>query len=202
VAALRASDPVLRAVIDAVGADNVMDPGSRLSPDHYGALVRSIVGQQLSTIAATAIYGRLKERYGGRTPTPQEVLDDDPDAMRVAAGLSHAKVGYLRSLAEHVLDGSLQLDRLDDLPDDEVIAALTAVRGIGTWSADMFLMFQLLRPDVLPVGDLGIRRAFMVQWGFEKLPKPAEMLPIAEPWRPHRTLASLFLWRSIRATPV
>jgi DNA-3-methyladenine glycosylase II len=200
--ALRASDPVLRAVIDAVGAANVLDPRSRLAPDHYGALVRSIVGQQLSTIAATAIYGRLKERYGGRTPTPQEVLEDDPDAMRVAAGLSHAKVAYLRSLAEHVLDGSLELERLDERPDDEVIADLTAVRGIGTWSADMFLMFQLLRPDVLPVGDLGIRRAFMVHWGFEMPPKPADMLLIAEPWRPHRTLASLFLWRSIQATPV
>ena len=202
VAALRASDPVLRGVIDSVGADNVLDPESRLAPDHYGALVRSIVGQQLSTIAATAIYGRLKERYGGRTPTPQEVVDDDPDEMRVAAGLSHAKVAYLRSLAEHVLDGSLQLDRLDALPDDDVIAELTAVRGIGSWSADMFLMFQLLRPDVLPVGDLGIRRAFMLHWGFEKLPKPGEMESIAEPWRPHRTLASLFLWRSILATPV
>jgi DNA-3-methyladenine glycosylase II len=202
VGALRASDPVLRGVIDAVGADNVIDPRARLAPDHYGALVRSIVGQQLSTIAAGAIYGRLKDRYGGRTPTPQEVLDDDPDEMRVAAGLSHAKVAYLRSLAEHVLDGSLQLDRLDELPDDEVIADLTTVRGIGTWSSHMFLMFQLLRPDVLPVGDLGIRRAFMVHWGFEQLPKPAEMEPIAEPWRPHRTLASLFLWRSIQATPV
>jgi DNA-3-methyladenine glycosylase II len=188
-AALRASDPVLRGVIDSVGADNVVDPRSRLAPDHYGALVRSIVGQQLSTISAGAIYGRLKDRYGGQTPTPQEVLDDDPDEMRVAAGLSHAKVAYLRSLAEHVLD-------------DEVIADLTAVRGIGTWSSHMFLMFQLLRPDVLPVGDLGIRRAFMVHWGFEKLPKPAEMEPIGEPWRPHRTLASLFLWRSIQATPV
>ncbi len=202
VAALRASDPVLRGVIDSVGANNVMDPRSRLAPDHYGALVRSIVGQQLSTIAAGAIYGRLKDRYGGRTPTPQEVLDDDPDEMRVAAGLSHAKVAYLRSLAEHVLDGSLQLERLDELPDDEVIADLTAVRGIGTWSSQMFLMFQLLRPDVLPVGDLGIRRAFMVHWGLEKLPRPAEMEPIGEAWRPHRTLASLFLWRSIQATPV
>ena len=200
--ALRASDPVLRAVIDAVGADNVRSPRSRLAGDHYGALVRSIVGQQLSTIAANAIYGRLNERYGGRSPTPREVLEDDPDAMRVAAGLSHAKVAYLRSLAEQVLDGSLDLDRLDDLPDDEVIADLTAVRGIGSWSADMFLMFQLQRPDVLPVGDLGIRRAFMVHWGFDKPPKPADMLSIAEPWRPNRTLASLFLWRSILATPV
>jgi DNA-3-methyladenine glycosylase II len=202
VAALRASDPVLRAVIDEVGPENLGDPGGRRSPDHYGALVRSIVGQQLSTRAAVAIYGRLTDRYGGRTPTPAEVLEDDPEGLRVAAGLSHAKVAYLRSLAEHVLDGSLALDRLDQLPDDEVIAELTSVRGIGTWSSHMFLMFQLLRPDVLPVGDLGIRRAFTVRYGLPKLPGAAEMERIAEPWRPHRTLASLFLWRSLRATPV
>jgi DNA-3-methyladenine glycosylase II len=202
VAALRASDPVLRGVIDRVGSDNVLDLGSRLSPDNYGALVRSIVGQQLSTRAAMAIYGRLIERYGGRTPTPAEVLEDDPDELRVAAGLSHAKVAYLRSLAEHVLDGSLQLDRLDELADEQVIAELTAVRGIGTWSSHMFLIFQLQRPDVLPVGDLGIRRAFMVHYGLAKLPGAAEMEQIAEPWRPYRTLASLFLWRSMQATPV
>jgi DNA-3-methyladenine glycosylase II len=202
VAALRASDPVLRGVIDAVGPDNVGDIAARLSSDNYGALVRSIVGQQLSTRAATAIYGRLTDRYGGRTPTPQEVLDDDPNELRTAAGLSHAKVAYLQSLAKHVIDGSLQLDRLDELPDDQVIAELTAVRGIGTWSSQMFLMFQLQRPDVLPVGDLGIRRAFMAHYGFEKLPGAAEMEKIAEPWRPYRTLASLYLWRSIQATPV
>jgi DNA-3-methyladenine glycosylase II len=202
VAALRASDPVLRAVIDEVGPENLGDPGGRRFTDHYGALVRSIVGQQLSTRAAVAIYGRLTDRYGGRTPTPAEVLEDDPDELRVAAGLSHAKVAYLRSLAGHVLDGSLALDRLEDLPDDEVIAELTSVRGIGTWSSHMFLMFQLLRPDVLPVGDLGIRRAFMVHYGLPKLPGAAGMEKIAEPWRPHRTLASLFLWRSLRATPV
>jgi DNA-3-methyladenine glycosylase II len=201
VAALRASDPVLRGVIDRVGSDNVLDLGSRLSPDNYGALVRSIVGQQLSTRAATAIYGRLMERYGGRTPIPAEVLEDDPDGLRVAAGLSHAKVAYLRSLAEHVLDGSLQLDRLEELPDEQVIAELTAVRGIGTWSSHMFLIFQLHRPDVLPVGDLGIRRAFMIHYGLAKLPGAAEMEQIARPWRPYRTLASLFLWRSLQATP-
>jgi DNA-3-methyladenine glycosylase II len=202
VAALRASDPVLCGVIDRVGSDNVLDLGSRLSPDNYGALVRSIVGQQLSTRAAMAIYGRLIERYRGRTPTPAEVLEDDPDELRMAAGLSHAKVAYLRSLAEHVLDGSLQLDRLDELPDEQVIAELTAVRGIGTWSSHMFLIFQLQRPDVLPVGDLGIRRAFMVHYGLAKLPGAAEMEQIAQPWRPYRTLASLFLWRSMQATPV
>ena len=107
VAALRAADPILRAVIDDVGEDGLGDPRAGRPSDHYGALVRSIVGQQLSTRAARAIYGRLTERFGGRTPTPAEVLADDPEELRAAAGLSHAKVAYLHSLAEHVLDGSL-----------------------------------------------------------------------------------------------
>lgn len=201
VAALRAADPVLAAVIDEVGAD-LGDPRAGRPDDHYGALVRSIVGQQLSTGAARAIYTRLTDRFDGRTPTPAEVLEDDPEELRTAAGLSHAKVAYLRSLAEHVIDGSLELERLDQLPDDEVIAELVAVRGIGLWSAQMFLMFHLQRPDVLPVGDLGIRRAFMLRYGLPELPGPAEMERIAEPWRPHRTLASRFLWRSLEATPV
>jgi DNA-3-methyladenine glycosylase II len=202
VAALRAADPVLRAVIDEIGVDGLGDPRAGRPSDHYGALVRSIVGQQLSTKAAQAIYGRLTDRFGGRTPTPVEVLAEDPEELRAAAGLSRAKVQYLRSLAEHVLDGALELDRLDELPDEEVIAELVAVRGLGTWSAHMFLMFHLGRPDVLPVGDLGIRRAVMVRYGLPELPGPGEMERIAEPWRPHRTLACRFLWRSLAATPV
>jgi DNA-3-methyladenine glycosylase II len=130
------------------------------------------------------------------------VLGADTEKFRVAAGLSHAKVNYLRSLAEHVLDGSLELDNLGRLSDDEVMAALVAVKGIGPWTAHMFLMFQLGRPDVLAVGDLGIRRAIMIAYGLPQLPGPAEIESIAEPWRPHRTLASLFLWRSVEATPV
>jgi DNA-3-methyladenine glycosylase II len=199
---LRASDPVLRAVIDQVGGDGLPDWRGRRQPDHYGALVRSIVGQQLSTRSARAIYGRLLDRFGGRPPTPAEVLADDPDELRTSAGLSHAKVVYLRSLAEHVIDGSLNLDRLDEQPDDEVTSQLTAIRGIGPWSAHLFLMFQLGRPDVLAVGDLGIRRAVMVRYGLPALPGPAELEAIAEPWRPYRTLACRFLWRSIAATPV
>jgi DNA-3-methyladenine glycosylase II len=199
---LRAADPVLGALIDEVGVDGLGDPRAGRPSDHYGALLRSIVGQQLSTKAARAIYGRLTERFGGRTPTPREVLDDDPDALRVAAGLSRAKVVYLRSLAEHVLDRSLELDRLDSLPDDEIIAELTAVKGLGIWSAHMFLMFHLQRPDVLPVGDLGIRRAVMLRYGLDALPDPATMERIAEPWRPYRTLACRYLWRSLESTPV
>jgi DNA-3-methyladenine glycosylase II len=200
--ALRAADPVLAAVIDEVGVDGLGDPRAGRPDDHYGALVRSIVGQQLSTTAARAIYGRLIDRFGGRPPTPQEVLDDDPDSLRTAAGLSHAKVRYLRSLAEHVLDGSLELERLDQLPDDEVISELTAVKGIGVWSTQMFLMFHLQRPDVVASGDLGIRRAVMIRYGLEAMPSPAEVDAIAEAWRPYRTLACRFLWRSLHNTPV
>jgi DNA-3-methyladenine glycosylase II len=111
-------------------------------------------------------------------------------------------VTFLRSMAEHVLDGSLELERLDELPDDEVIAELVAVKGLGVWTAHMFLMFHLERPDVLAVGDLGIRRALMNHYGFEALPSPAEMEELAEPWRPYRTLACMYLWRSLDATPV
>ncbi len=199
---LRAADPVLRGVIDRVGVDGLGDRRAGRPADHYGSLVRSIVGQQLSTTAARAIYTRLTDRFGGRTPTPVEVLEDDPDELRAAAGLSRAKVGFLRSLAEHVVDGSLELDRLERLSDEEVIAELIAVRGLGVWSAHMFLIFHLQRPDVLAVGDLGVRRAAMSAYGLPELPVPAELEQIGEPWRPHRTLACLFLWRSLDATPV
>jgi DNA-3-methyladenine glycosylase II len=202
VAELRAADPVLRKVIDQVGAESLGDPQRGRPHDHYGALTRSIVSQQLSSKAAASIYGRLTERFGGRTPTPEEVLADDPEALRAAAGLSRAKVGFLRSLAEHVLDGSLELHKLGRLPDERVIEELIAVKGLGLWTADMFLMFHLGRPDVLPVGDLGIRRAIERIYGLPELPAPVEMEKIAEPWRPHRTLACRFLWRWLDATPV
>jgi DNA-3-methyladenine glycosylase II len=199
---LRAADPVMRELIDSIDVDGAVQFRRSGRPaDHYGALLRSIVGQQLSTKAARAIYGRLTDRYGGRTPTPVEVLEDDPEEMRGAAGLSHAKVRYLRSLAEHVLDGSLELDKLHKLPDAEVTKELTAVKGIGSWSADMFLMFHLRRPDVLAVGDLGIRRAVKVRYCLDELPDTATLERIGEPWRPYRSLACLFLWHSLDAVP-
>jgi DNA-3-methyladenine glycosylase II len=198
---LRRSDPVLAAMIEEVGrlpdaSEGRPDPG-----DHYGALVRSITGQQLSVLAARAIYGRLTARFGDRAPTPQEILDDEPEGLRAAAGLSRAKVGFLRSLAEHVLSGELELEKLDVLPDEEVIAELLAVKGIGLWTAQMFLMFQLGRPDVLPTGDLGIRRAMERAYALAELPDPARMEEIAAPWRPHRTLACRYLWRSLANEP-
>ncbi len=136
--------------------------------------MRAIVGQQLSTKAARSIYVRLTERFDGRTPTPAQMLADDPEELRAAAGLSRAKVGYLRSLAEHVLSGELELERLDELDDETVIAELVAVKGIGDWTAHMFLMFHLQRPDVLPVGDLGIRRAIERAYELDELPDAAD----------------------------
>ncbi len=200
---LRRADPVLAEVIAAVrrAGSDLGDPRAGRPDDHYGALVRSIVNQQLSTKAARSIYTRLTDRFGGRTPTPEQVLADDPEELRAAAGLSRAKVGYLRSLAEHVLSGELELERLDDLDDEQVIAELVAVKGIGEWSAHMFLMFHLQRPDVLPVGDLGIRRAIERAYTLEDLPDAATIERIAEPWRPHRTLACRYLWRSLDNEP-
>jgi DNA-3-methyladenine glycosylase II len=198
---LRAADPVLGALLDAVGRDGLGDARAGRPDDHYGALVRAIVGQQLSTKAARTIYGRLTERYGGRTPTPAELLADDPDEMRIAAGLSRAKASYLRSLAEHVVAGELELERFDEMQDEDVAAELIAVKGLGQWTVDMYLMFHLGRPDVLPVGDLGIRRAVERAYGLPALPDPAQLTEIAEPWRPHRTLACRYLWRSLDNEP-
>jgi DNA-3-methyladenine glycosylase II len=198
---LISADPVLAELIADVAPQGLGNARDGRPEDHYGTLVRAIVGQQLSTKAARSIFTRLTERFEGRPPTPEEVLDDDPEELRQAAGLSRPKVGYLRSLAEHVLSGELELDRLDELPDEEVIAELVAVKGLGVWTAHMFLMFHLQRPDVLPVGDLGIRKAIQRAYALDELPGAAEMEAIAEPWRPHRTLACRYLWRSLDNEP-
>jgi DNA-3-methyladenine glycosylase II len=200
---LRGADPLLGALIDRLGALPGRAPStSRPTPgEYYAGLVRTIVGQQLSTRAAQAIWLRLLGHFDDRPPSPQQILAADPETLRAAAGLSRAKTAYLRSLAEHVIDGSLELDRLDQLDDDEVIAELVAVKGIGEWSAHMFLMFQLERPDVLAPGDLGVRKGVQIAYGLEALPTPAEVIAIAEPWRPYRTAACLYLWRAIDAPP-
>jgi DNA-3-methyladenine glycosylase II len=192
---------VLADVIAAVGSlPNARDGRPDLD-DHYGALVRAIVGQQLSVSAARAIYGRLTARFDDRPPTPEQIMQDEPEELRAAAGLSRAKVKYLRSLAEHTLSGELELERLDELDDEQVIAELVAVKGLGLWSAQMFLMFHLERPDVLPIGDLGIRRAIERAYGLDGLPDANAMEEISQPWRPHRTLACRYLWRSLANEP-
>ncbi len=198
---LRAADPVLRKLIDAHRPLSIEDRRRGRPADPYGALLRSIVGQQLSTKAARSIYERLTTMFGDRTPSPAELLAADPEAVR-SVGLSRPKVAYMRDLAGRVADGELELERLAELDDDEVSAQLTAVKGLGQWTADMFLIFHLGRPDVLPVGDLGVRRAVERAYGLTTLPTADELVALAEPWRPHRSLASLYLWRSLDAVPV
>jgi DNA-3-methyladenine glycosylase II len=193
-------DPVLAGLIDAIGPLNARARKRGRPADAYGTLVRSITGQQLSTKAAATIYKRLTGLYGGRTPTPEQIIATDPEQLR-AVGLSGAKAAYLRDLAEHIADGELPVDDLAELPDEQVYEALIAVKGLGRWTVDMFLIFHLGRPDVLPVGDLGIRRAMQIRYGLQELPKPSEMEQIAEAWRPHRTLACLYLWESLDNRP-
>jgi DNA-3-methyladenine glycosylase II len=197
---LRAADPVIGGLIDRYGEIDLV-PGHRRGLDDYTALVRSIAGQQLSVRAAQTIYDRLLEFFGGHPPSPREIVDADPDAMRAAAGLSRAKTVFLRSLAEHVLDGSLRLESLHEASDEEVLRELTAVKGIGEWSAHMFLIFQLGRPDVLASGDLGIRRAVERAYALPGLPAASELSELAEPWRPYRTVACRYLWESLDNTP-
>jgi DNA-3-methyladenine glycosylase II len=195
---LRDADPVLGALIDANG--ELGPPLAFEGP--YAALVRAIIGQQLSVRAAEAIHGRLLDRFDGHVPTPQQILAQDPDALRTAVGLSHAKVVFLRSLAEHIVSGRLDIDRLGERSDEDVLAAVTAVKGVGAWTAQIFLMFQLGRPDVLAAGDLGIRRAVERAYELADLPSTPELEAIAEPWRPYRTRACRHLWQSLRNAPV
>jgi DNA-3-methyladenine glycosylase II len=199
-AALSKSDRFMRRLIKDYGQLDTEERRRGRPADAYGALVRSIVGQQLSTKAARSIYNRLTEHFGGRTPTPRELLDSDPDEVR-SVGLSRAKVAYLRDLAEHIEGGELDLELLPELSDEDVSERLVAIKGLGQWTVDMFLIFHLGRPDILPVGDLGIRKAVQLGYGLDELPKPAELEAIAEPWRPYRSLASLYLWSSLDNAP-
>ena len=169
-------------------------------PDAYGSLVRTIVGQQISTKAARSIYGRLAALFDDRAPTPEALISTDEDLLR-ACGLSRPKVRYLRDLAGRVISGELDLPSLHDLPDEEVIRQITAVKGLGRWSADMFLMFHLGREDVLPVGDLGVRRAAERAYGLSEIPDAEALRDLARPWSPHRTLASFYLWEFLDANP-
>ena len=191
----------MRGLIDARGP---IDPatdrrGSR--PDAYETLAQAIVGQQLSTKAAASIWAKLQGQFGDRTPTSAELVAADHDELR-KAGLSNSKVRYLKELAGSVESGELDLARLPDLADEDVVADLIAVKGIGRWTAEMFLIFHLGRPDVMSAGDLGIRRAIQVAYELGELPGPTELERIADPWRPHRTLACLYLWRSLDNQPV
>jgi DNA-3-methyladenine glycosylase II len=194
---LRAADHVLGALIDRIGP--VEWPVER---DLWWSLIDSITSQQISAKAATTIAGRL-EALGrnGRRPTPSDILAMPDETLR-AAGLSRAKVLYVKDLAARWLDGTLRHKEIPSLPDAEVIAELTKVKGIGVWTAEVILIFTLARPDVLPADDLGIQVAVQRLYGLLERPKKTQLLLIAEPWRPWRSLAARYLWRSLHATPV
>lgn len=186
---LMRNDPVMREIVRSVGPFAMEIRGQP-----YASLLRAVLYQQLAGPAAAAIERRFLALFGGRVPEPDALLRLTPEEFR-AAGVSRQKAGYMRSIAEHFADGHLSDTRLRRMADDEVIAHVTQIKGIGRWTADMLLMFCLGRPDVLPVGDLGIRAAMRTAYGLDALPAPAEMEAIAEPWRPYRSAGSWYLWR-------
>ena len=202
--ALAAADPTMGALIERIGPIDIATRLQRRKEerpnDAYGALLRAIVGQQLSTKAARTIYLRVLDLFNGKTPSPEQLLEAREEDLR-AAGLSGRKTEYVRDLAAHVLAGELELDRLEELSDEDVIAEIVAVRGLGQWTAEMFLLFHLERPDVLSGGDLGIRKAIQIEYDLGEMPPPKRVIEIGEPWRPHRSLASLYLWESLAVVP-
>ena len=187
---LKRSDPVLAEIIDRVG-----DYGIQFRDPDFETLVKSIVYQQLSGRVASVIFGRVVKAAGGKL-TPASILKLRPGRMR-ALGLSGQKTAYIRDLARHTRDGSVNFAELLDLPDETVIERLTEVKGVGVWTAHMFLIFALRRTDVLPLGDLGIRAAIRKAYGFPELPEAGEMEALAARWRPYCTVASWYLWRSL-----
>jgi len=184
---------VLGAIIDRVGPCRLE---ARRTGTHYDALVRSIVFQQLSGKAARTIHERFRALYPRSRPRPELVLTTSDAALR-AAGLSRQKIGYLRDLSARVANGSLPLAHLGRLPDDAIIEHLVQVKGIGRWTVQMFLMFRLGRPDVLPELDLGVQNAIQRAYALRKRPTPKDVIRIGEPWRPYASVASWYLWRSL-----
>ncbi|MBM3998631.1 MAG: DNA-3-methyladenine glycosylase 2 family protein [Planctomycetes bacterium] len=192
---LRTRDPVMRAMIDKVGPFTL-----RFNDDRFAMLVRSIISQQISTTAATRIRDRLIERAGDEGVTAEWIARRDPDELR-AVGLSSQKTTYLLDLADKVRSGDIELRTIGRLSDERIIEMLTRVRGIGVWTAQMFLIFSLGRPDVFPHGDLGIRVSIRDRYGLADLPDMKTGLTIAAPWRPYATVASWYCWRMLEAEP-
>jgi DNA-3-methyladenine glycosylase II len=190
-------DPVMRDLMRRYGPCGL---ASAQRTDPFVALAHAIISQQLSTKAAATIARRFDGLAGG-TPTPAAVAARSDEELR-AVGLSGQKVRYMRDLCARVLDGSLPLHAFDALSDEDVITALTSVKGIGRWTAEMFLMFRLHRPDVLPVGDLGIVKAVQRVYGLRTAPTAARLNRIGEPWRPYRSVACWYLWASLDNAPL
>ena len=188
---LKKVDPVMAGVIAAVGKCDLVP---RADGTHFDAVMRAIIFQQLSGQAAGTIHRRFKDLFGGKDPTPKQLLRTSDEKLR-AVGLSGQKTRYLKDLATRVESGDFPIDTLDGLSDDGIIEALTAVKGVGRWTAQMFLMFRLGRPDVLPDLDLGIQKGVMRAYGLRKHPAPKRVAKIGAKWTPYRTIASWYLWR-------
>jgi 3-methyladenine DNA glycosylase/8-oxoguanine DNA glycosylase len=190
---LRAVDSQLAAIMDRVGAYN---PTIRRTPP-YATLLRTILFQQLAGAAASAIQRRFLALYGedGEPPAPEQLLATSDEDLR-GAGISRQKISYMRDLALHVHEGRLDLDELVHLDDAEVVQRITAVKGLGEWSAHMYLMFHLGRPDVLPTGDLGVRNGMKITYGLEATPTPKQAKEIGDKWAPYRSVGSWYMWRA------
>jgi DNA-3-methyladenine glycosylase II len=197
IAHLQDADPVLGDWIATAGPCTL---GRERGGTHFAALARSIVYQQLSGKAAATIHGRFEGLFGGTAPTPRQVLATKHAKLR-GVGLSERKAEYIRDLAAQVARGTVPMETLDALTDAEVITALTTVRGIGEWTAQMFLMFRLGRPDVLPTLDLGVQNAIKKLYGLRAHPKPERVAKIGARWAPYRTVASWYLWRAVDDPP-
>jgi DNA-3-methyladenine glycosylase II len=193
---LARADPVLAAIVDRLGPLDLPHDGAG-----FPSLVRAIVFQQISGAAGAAIMRRIRAAYGRRGfPSVAWFQGSSPASLR-AAGLSPQKLSYVHDLARHVSDGRLDFAQLPALPDDEVVEALTAVKGIGPWTAQMYLIFSLHRPDVLPAGDLGVRKAVGRAWGFRSLPAERTVERLGRRWAPYRSYASYYLWQSLSEAP-
>ncbi len=190
-------DAVLRPVIERVGLCTI-----RPHKDYYQELVDSIISQQLSVKAARSIEGRFRDLFGGVFPTPEQILTTNVDTLR-GLGFSRAKSSYVLDLARHVVDGKVRFDHLDAFSNEDVIAELTAVKGIGTWTAHMFLMFCMGRTDILPVGDLGIRNGIRKLYGLTDSPTPDQISEVASKnnWHPYESIASWYVWQSLDNAP-
>lgn len=187
---LRQADDLMAALIDQHGA-----PSLRRTRNSFASLSRAIIYQQLSGKAAGTIYRRFLDLYPGRSfPRPDQVLATPFEALR-GVGLSRSKAAYLLDLAEKFHSGAVKPRRFARMDEDALAEMLTQVKGVGQWSVDMFLIFGLLRPDVLPVGDLGVRKGMQVYFGLDELPAPAVMIELAAAWRPYRSAASWYMWR-------
>ncbi len=188
---LKRNDPILARIISRVGPVEF-----ELDNDHYEAVVGSIIYQQLAGAAARAILNRFKQLYGGRLPSPREYLATKVEELR-SSGLSPQKISYIKDLAERLENGTLDLKRLETLPDEEALDELDNVRGIGRWTAEMFLIFKLGRTDVLPVDDLGLRKAAKKAYRLRKLPERDRFEQLAEKWHPYSSISTFYLWKSM-----